>query len=257
MKPSIALGEWSLDTYVWSVTASYLVDVLLVAVCSAVLGSKMFHVLFEAPGHVLSHGSEARGVWDLLRDDPWHWARLFDPGYVFYGGLLVATLATWAFVTKRGLPRPLAIGDCMAPALAFGIVLGRAGCFWAGCCYGTSAEGLPWGVTYPDQPLASLGLVHPTQLYDATFGLLALVAMAFLYRKRRFDGQIFLWFLMGYSVWRFTTEFFRGDAERGIWVSWASTSQLISLGVFALAALCALRLQRQVGRSSLDNWAQV
>lgn len=269
MMPSFALGDWKPDTYATLTALSYFLgavlgawllrrdqrtwrdvaDVLLVASFSALLGSKLFHVLFESRGHLLSDGREASGMIDLLRDDPWHWARIFDPGYVFYGGLLVATVVTWLFAKRQRLPRPGAIADALVPSIALGIVLGRLGCFLAGCCFGADAPGLPWAVVYPHPPLNAYGPMHPTQLYDATFGVLALGVIAWP-GARRPEGWRFVCFLMAYSLWRFVTEFFRGDLERGVWLGFLSTSQALSLLVFGLSCLW-------IAGSGLDNRAQV
>lgn len=181
-----------------------IVDVLTVMVLSALLGSKLFHAVFEAAGHELSTGQIASGFWDLFLDDPWHGFRLFDPGYVFWGGVIIATVVTYAYARIRHIPSPIAYGDYAVPALALGILLGRIGCYVTGCCYGKDN--------------------HPVQLYDAAFGLLILL----LPRMRYFP------FLLAYSVWRFLTEFFRNDVDRGIWIWGLSTSQIISILVAIL-----------------------
>ena len=84
-------------------------DFLLVSVISALFGAKIFHTLFEAEGHELSDGSEANGVLDLLLDDPLHWADLFAPGYVFYGGVVISSLTTLIFLHRRQFARPVAL----------------------------------------------------------------------------------------------------------------------------------------------------
>ena len=227
-----------------------IIDVLTVMSLSALIGSKLFHVVLEARGHLLSDGSEASGILELLQDDPWHWARFLDPGYVFYGGLLVSALAAWVFTLKRRIDRPLAYGDYAAFSLAIGIFFGRLGCFLAGCCFGASAEQTPWAISYSHQPLSELGPVHPTQLYDALYGVWACWWLRRQYLKRQFDGETFLCFLLSYSVWRFATEFYRGDTDREVWLSYFSNSQLISVILF-LTSLVLFKWARS--RSSLDN----
>jgi phosphatidylglycerol:prolipoprotein diacylglycerol transferase len=207
-----------------------LIDVALVTVISAILGAKVFHTLFEAKGHELQDGSHAHGLLDLLRDDPFHWARLFDPGYVFYGGLLGATLFLYIFLKRQDFKDIGAFGDYAAPGLSLGYFVGRLGCFFGGCCHGTATD-LPWAVTYPNPPLASLGPIHPVQLYEAAFGLFAFVAVLLLYfyRRRRFGGELFALFMVTYALSRFFFEFYRGDSDRGTWLLSLSTSQWIAL----------------------------
>jgi len=234
----------------WSET----LDVLLIGTISSVLGAKLFHVLFEAKGHILSNGEIALGIVDLLKDDPWHFARFLDPGYVFYGGLLISAGLVWIYLKKKSVYWPLAYGDYAAFALTVGIFLGRIGCFLGGCCFGKSTLHVPWAVMYPEKPLQDLGFVHPTQLYDAFYGLWALWLLKHIYARRRFAGETFGWFCVSYSFWRFITEFYRGDIERGFIFSSLSTSQAISL---ALGIIFFLYLRSRSARSSLDNWREV
>jgi phosphatidylglycerol:prolipoprotein diacylglycerol transferase len=186
-------------------------DVLCVMAISAVVGSKAFHAIVEARGHELSTGVFANGPLALFLDDPWHGLRIFDPGYVFWGGLLTSTLCTYVFVRLQRIRTPLAYGNYAVPALALGIVVGRMGCFIEGCCYGIAG--------------------HPVQLYDAAFGVVALA-----YRR-----LTFVQFLCAYSLWRFGTEFFRADVDRGLWLWDLSTSQLICASVAIIIALGAVR----------------
>lgn len=60
----------------------------------------------------------------------------------------------------------------------------------------------------------TLGL-HPTQLYES-FGQMIMFALLLTARRwRKFHGQIFGMWLMGYAVLRTSVELFRGDRERG------------------------------------------
>ena len=53
--------------------------------------------------------------------------------------------------------------------------------------------------------------VHPTQIYDALLSLGLYFTLAWLHRRKKFDGQIFASYLMGYAVTRSVAEAFRGD----------------------------------------------
>ena len=62
-------------------------------------------------------------------------------------------------------------------------------------------------------------------------------------RRKRFDGEVILAYTALYAIARFVLEFFRGDADRGFVIGWASTSQFIAaiLGPAAIALLAARR----------------
>jgi phosphatidylglycerol:prolipoprotein diacylglycerol transferase len=201
-----------------------LLEIGVVVVIGALLGSKLFHTLFEARGHVLSDGRRAAGALDLLRDDPLHWARLFESGYVMIGGVVGAVLVTWLFAVRRGIPDMGALGDYGTPGLLFGTFVGRIGCFLAGCCYGAGSD-VPWAVRFPAGHPTAGTAVHPVQLYDAAYGALGLVLFAALYRRRRFSGEALCAYALSYAVFRFATETVRADADRGLWWLGLSTSQ--------------------------------
>jgi phosphatidylglycerol:prolipoprotein diacylglycerol transferase len=206
-----------------------LIDIGIVVVISALLGSKLFHTFFEAKGHKLSDGSTAGNVIDLLKDDPWHWARLFEAGYVFYGGVVGAVAISYLFTLRRGIPDKGSIGDYGVPGLLFGTFIGRIGCFLGGCCYG-SPTSVPWAVVFPEGHPSHGEAIHPVQLYDSFFGLIGLVAFALFYKKRRFGGEALCAYAVAYAIWRFSTEMFRADADRGVWFGGTlSTSQLVAL----------------------------
>ena len=72
--------------------------------------------------------------------------------------------------------------------------------------------------------------LHPVQLYEAAGELLLFFALSLLGRRKRWDGQVLVAYLLGYAVLRFVVELFRGDAARKFVIGALSTSQAIALG---------------------------
>ena len=70
--------------------------------------------------------------------------------------------------------------------------------------------------------------VHPVQIAASLNGFLGLALLAWVYRRRRFPGQVLLVFGAWYGVTRFFLEILRDDPQRGS-VLGLSTSQLTSL----------------------------
>lgn len=230
-----------------------LLEMGVVVVLSAVLGAKVFHTLFESAGHRLPDGRVATGFLDLIQVDPWHWARLFESGYVFYGGVLGALGMGYLFTIRAGFEKKGAFGDYAAPGLAIGIFIGRLGCYLAGCCYGAESD-VAWAVTFPAGHPTRGAHVHPVQLYDAAFGLVAFVVCLWYYGRRRFAGELFAGLIASYAVWRFVTEMFRADGDRGVWLGGTlSTSQLVSLAVLPVTLLLWLRESRRAKAASLTT----
>ena len=197
---------------------------------AGLVGAKVLLVIVEWP-HFVSSWS---GLMELLRS-----------AGVFYGGLIGAIVATVVLIRQKGIPF-WSLADAAAPCVALGQAIGRLGCFSAGCCWGKEAH-VPWAVTFTN-PAAErnvgvpLGVpLHPTQLYEALgVGLLCLLLI--LFERRRFSGETFSRYLVGYAVLRAVIETFRGDPRGALFHSALSTSQFIAiLGVVAGIAIYVAR----------------
>jgi len=161
--------------------------------------------------------------------------KVWEGGLVFYGGLIGGIGGTVIYVYLKNQP-VLDFLDSIAPSIGLGHFFTRIGCFLNGCCYGRPTE-LPWGVKFPpgSNPARHYsGHIHPTQLYESLAGLVLFGILYYLFRHRKFKGQVFFIYLMLYSVFRFINEFFRGDAIRGIYGP-LSTSQWIGVFIFPLS----------------------
>jgi phosphatidylglycerol:prolipoprotein diacylglycerol transferase len=116
--------------------------------------------------------------------------------------------------------------DGLVPSVPLAHAFGRLGCFFAGCCYGVPSA---FGLEFNASELAPHGVkLLPVQLIEAGCNLLLFVLLLVLSRFCRRRGLLTGTYLAAYAVMRFVLEFFRYDAERGVF--WGlSTSQWISL----------------------------
>jgi phosphatidylglycerol:prolipoprotein diacylglycerol transferase len=210
-----------------------IVDISLIVVLSGLLGARLLFVAVS---------------WKYFTANPLEIFMIWKGGLVFYGGLLGGIAGILTCIRLYRLETGLIL-DIGAIAIALGHAMGRLGCFSAGCCYGKVAD-LPWSITFTDpRCLATEVLnqpVHPTQLYSSTFlfaltGFLVWLQLQkrFLGRKR-FGGQVASLYLVLYGLFRFTVEFFRGDARGGLTLAGLnlSTSQWISI-IMVMAGVCA------------------
>lgn len=204
---------------------------------AGLLGARLALVVFE---------------WRYFAERPrefFTWAALYAGG-VWHGGLLAA-VAVGAWYTWRYKIHFATLGDVYAPGIALGHVLGRLGCFAAGCCWGKPTAAA-WAVTFTD-PYSNrivgvpLGVpLHPTQLYEAAAEVLIFGALLLLWQRRRFPGQVFAAYLMLYAVARFFIEFFRGDPRGDFYFgNTLSIAQVISVALFVVAGLYWLHQRRQ------------
>jgi phosphatidylglycerol---prolipoprotein diacylglyceryl transferase len=164
-------------------------------------------------------------------------------GFVFYGGLIGATICGIAYARWKQLP-VWKLADALVPSVALGHSFGRLGCFMTGCCHGRACD-LPWAVHFPvEHPTHGAG-VHPTQLYEAGLNLALYGALAWWYRRKRFDGQVFALYLMAYAPVRALVEHFRGDYAPAKFVGPLSPGQLVSVGIFAAGLVFYFMLRRR------------
>jgi phosphatidylglycerol---prolipoprotein diacylglyceryl transferase len=246
------LGPLTLYTYGVLLAAAYLVGLKLAMVRAKTQGLDANRVLDLGIYIIISALVGAKLLllvtdFRTFRADPRELLTLARSGGVFYGGLILAVSVALWYIRRVGLPLWTTC-DVFAPGIALGHVVGRFGCFFAGCCYGKPTS-MPWGITFTD-PFAQtnvgtpLGVpLHPTQLYEAGAELLILGVLLLTERKGRpFPGRTFWLYMLLYAISRFIIEFFRGD-ERGT-VFMFSTSQFISLLLAPLAVVMLVYLSR-------------
>lgn len=207
-------------------------NLAILIILAAFIGGKIFFY-FEEPGYYFNPMSNM--------------FKSFRTGFVFYGSLLFAIPVTvWYFRKHKWPVWPLM--DRLAITACIIHVFGRMGCFFAGCCYGKTTDSF-LGVTFTDpasqaEPLHTA--LHPTQLYDAFLIISILVVLTMFKRHNRFDGQLFLVYIVLYAVGRGVVEIFRGDVRRGFIIEDVlSHSQFISLLIICGALWVHLALKKR------------
>jgi phosphatidylglycerol:prolipoprotein diacylglycerol transferase len=172
-------------------------------------------------------------------------------GLVYYGGLIGASLAIIIYTRIQKLPL-WKVADIFAPSIALGYVFGRIGCLMNGCCYGRDCS-LPWAITFPANPTSTSGVpvgvpLHPTQIYDSLLNLALYAALAWLYRRKKFDGQVFAAYLMCYAVTRSIVEAFRGDYSELHRHAGLTPAHVVSIGIFVAGAVLFAILRKRPAR---------
>ncbi len=150
-------------------------------------------------------------------------------GLAWYGALVGGLIPFIIYLRRKKLSF-WAVADMFAPYLALGYALVRIGCFMNGCCYGNITDSA-CGVVFPFVDAYSR---HPTQLYSSGLNLLLFIILISFYPKRKFSGQIFLLYIIGYAIYRFMVEFFRFSE---IFVGPLSLGQVYTLGLLILGLL--------------------
>jgi phosphatidylglycerol:prolipoprotein diacylglycerol transferase len=212
----------------YGVAASDVIHVGFLAIAGGIVGAAALFILVHLPEFIA---------------DP---SLLKQPGLVFYGGLAGGIGSAYWYCRHFRVPFAR-VADAGVPALAFGHAFGRVGCLLGGCCYGREIS--------PDHPFAIVlhGTTrHPVQAYEAV-GLVVLgaILVALSSRLRARPGALAWLYIALYAVLRFAMELFRGDdVERGRLAGLISTSQIIALVAFAVAAVAFARRRRAEAPSS-------
>jgi phosphatidylglycerol:prolipoprotein diacylglycerol transferase len=186
---------------------------------------------------------------EQFAEQPWTEVfKVWRGGLVFYGGLIGASVACILFARIKKLPM-LKLGDIMAPSIPLGSAFGRVGCLLNGCCYGRECR-LPWAIHFPyPHPTYPHG-VHPTEVYDSLLNLAFYGLLAWAFRRKKFDGQIFAIYLVGYALLRSFVEMFRGDYPQYYLGGWATPAQVVSIGTLAVGLALLWWLPRPAASAS-------
>ncbi|MFH1469499.1 MAG: prolipoprotein diacylglyceryl transferase [Pseudomonadota bacterium] len=243
------------------IDADKLPGLYLVAFVCGLAGARLLHFTMAEP--------------ERFFHDPLVFFRVWEGGFAFYGGVLLAVVGCFTYALLLKMP-VWKLADLTSPAIMLGLALGRIGCFSAGCCHG-AVRALPAGAVnlLPDgfsggrlwafgqapflltEPFHGVGINHqpllPTQLWASAAALCLFLLLAWRWRNRRYDGQVFAWLLLTYPLVRSTIEHFRGDTIRGLdWLGLFTTSQLVSIPVF-VAGLVLVLVRRRSGLAAVER----
>ena len=165
-------------------------------------------------------------------------------GLTLLGGIVAGLLTFSIFLKIKSIP-VLSTLNILRPAFYISHLLGRVGCFFTGCCYGSPTNSI-FGVQFPKDSLAHTHFqadlhVHPTQLYESIF-----ILFVFLFVRRSSINNKFLFYIISYSIFRFFIEFIRAD-NRGIIFnqSFLTPSQFISLTIAVFAIVLTYIINRK------------
>jgi phosphatidylglycerol:prolipoprotein diacylglycerol transferase len=205
-------------------------DTGLWLILGAVLGARVLYVVTY-----WRESFSGQPIWEIFM--------IQRGGLIFYGGLAGAALACIIFAKVQDLAL-WKIADIFAPSIALGSVFGRIGCLFNGCCYGRECA-LPWAIRFPPDHATGGAPLHPTQIYDSLLNLGLYALLAWLYRRKKFDGQVFAAYLLCYAVTRSIVEVFRGDYSEAHRHAGLTPAQLVSLAIFAAGAALFVVLSRR------------
>lgn len=209
-------------------------DFALYAVIVSVIGARVYYVVFS---------------WDYYKDDIIQIFNLRAGGLAIYGAVIGAVLSALVYAKFKRYSF-LLMADTGVAGLITGQILGRWGNFFNREAFGGYTDGLfAMRLSVADVAQSSVTQkmleeaeknnyvgfiqVHPTFLYESVWNLGVLFFLIYYTKKKKFNGEIFLFYLAGYGLGR-------------AWIEGLRTDQLI-LGSTGLAVSQILSIVLVIG----------
>lgn len=181
-----------------------MVDLVVFAIPIAILSARFYYVIFE---------------WDRYAGGPW-WKvfAIWEGGIAIHGALIGSVITAIIFARVKKVNFWM-IADVAAPALILGQAIGRWGNFVNQEAYGGPISEATYNNFHQYLPnfimdnMCIEGVMHhPTFLYESVWNILVLALLLVLRRYNPLRGEIFLTYIMTYSIGRFFIEGLRTDS---------------------------------------------
>ncbi len=189
-------------------------DLISFLILGIIIGGRLGYVIFYNFEYYSQNISEIFFIW--------------NGGMSFHGGLIGVIFATYLFSKKHKIDKYIFL-DLISLAAPIGIFFGRIANFINSELYGKETD-IFWSVKFIAVDNVPR---HPSQIYEAIFeGIILFILLNYAAKKYTFNkaGVISSLFLIFYSIFRFSIEFFRvPDPQLGYIISNFSQGQLISI----------------------------
>lgn len=196
------------------------IDFAIYAIFFSVVGARLYYVIFK---------------WDYYSANPAEIINIREGGLAIYGGVIGAIITCFVYTRLKKMSFRL-VADTGILGLITGQIIGRWGNFFNREAFGQftgDSNPLAMRIYFDDcysirqvpeavrtameqaygKTLAEIGYiqVQPTFLYESLWNLFVLILMLIFRNKKKFNGEVLLWYLMGYGLGRAVIEGFRTD----------------------------------------------
>ena len=243
MLMGILIASWQAKRV--GVNPEHIVDLAMYGIIFGIIGARIYYVVFS---------------WDMYKDDPLSVFNLREGGLAIYGGVIAAIITVIIFGKVKKISAPL-LFDAAGPGLILGQAIGRWGNFFNREAFGEYTDNL-LAMRIPIDAVRKSDVtelmrehiqtidgvdfiqVHPTYLYESLWCLMILVIMLVFTKYKKFDGEVFLIYLLGYGLGRVWIEGLRTD-QLLLPVVGLPVSQLLAglLIVGPLSAIVVIRMR--------------
>ena len=192
-----------------------IVDLAFYVIIFGVIGARLYYVLFELDSYIVTSGTFFQNVaQSFLRI-----IGIWNGGLAIYGGVIAGLITAFLFARHRKIPF-LKLFDILGATVLIGQIIGRWGNFVNMEAHGGETT-LPWRMglltsysgTIPADGVWDREMyVHPTFLYESLWNLVGFCILNVLYKKKKFDGEIFGCYCIWYGFGRMLIEGLRTDS---------------------------------------------
>jgi len=204
--------------------ADFLTDLLIWAIPLSILGARSYYVLFK---------------WEYYVANPSQIFQVWEGGLAIHGALFVSFIVTYVF-TKKRKKSFLKVADIAAPSILIGQTIGRWGNFINQEAHGGPvSRGFLENMFLPDWIIEQMEIdgiyFHPTFLYESVWNFAGVTFLILLRRLNLLRGEMFIFYIIWYSIGRFFIEGMRTDSL--YLVGDLRTAQVVSLIAIAVAMI--------------------
>ncbi len=187
-------------------------DLAMIGIAAGILGARIYYVIF---------------AWDYYKDDLLSIFNIRQGGLAIYGGIIGACIAVVIYSRKKKQNFGLLM-DTASMSIVFGQIMGRWGNFFNREAFGDYTNNL-FAMQLPvsavraneitqkmwDHVVTVNGVeyiqVHPTFLYESLWNVGVLLFLFWFRKRKKFNGEVFLMYLIGYGLGRIWVEGLRTD----------------------------------------------
>lgn len=187
-------------------------DLAMIGIAAGILGARIYYVIF---------------AWDYYKDDLLSIFNIRQGGLAIYGGIIGACIAVVIYSRKKKQSFGLLM-DTASMSIVFGQIMGRWGNFFNREAFGDYTNNL-FAMQLPvsavraneitqkmwDHAVTVNGVeyiqVHPTFLYESLWNVGVLLFLFWFRKRKKFNGEVFLMYLIGYGIGRIWIEGLRTD----------------------------------------------
>ena len=202
----------------FGLTEDHVLDGLILVLPISVICARAYYCIF---------------AWHEVADDPISVLYIWNGGIAIYGGVLGAVFGMWIF-SKWKKVKLTAVLDLIMIGFLIGQSIGRWGNFMNREAFGAQTDSfLRMGLT--NMYTGEVTYFHPTFLYESMWNAVGFVILHFASKKRKYDGQVALWYAAWYGLGRTMIEGLRMDSL--YWGPFRVSQCLAALSCIAAVAI--------------------